>query len=119
MTCSSMRSDPLRAIFAFECPKKKLTVCRFYAILVHIARRASPPPPAHQTRAEAVVQRRYTCVTSPCRAAPAAVRAHPAAALWHAVDGVHIDASASVLRYLKLAISSMVAGRNDPLATCS
>ena len=31
--------------------------------------------------------------------------AFPATALWHEVDGVHVDQSASVLRYLKLATS--------------
>src|SRR5215510_14655651 len=45
MTCSSMRSNPLRVIVAFQCPKKKLTVGGFYAILVDIARRASLTAP--------------------------------------------------------------------------
>jgi hypothetical protein len=44
MTCSSIRSNPLRAIVAFQYPKKKLTVGGFYAILVDIARRASLKP---------------------------------------------------------------------------
>ena len=55
-------------------------------------------------------------MTSPCRAdrcvgrdvqtAPAAVRAHPAAPLWHAGDGGPIDQSTSVLRSLKLATNA-------------
>ena len=39
------------------------------------------------------------------QAALATIGTYPAAALWHAIDGVHVDQSAQVLWHLKLATS--------------
>src|SRR5712691_4954004 len=56
---------------------------------------------------------RYACVSrgplawKDVQAAVAAICTHAATALWHAVAGVHVDESASVLRYLTLATSEV------------
>src|SRR6266571_8490129 len=75
--------------------------------------RASPLPQAPTARPSTLVQRHHPCVAAARRAhlarrrdvhAPVApVGTSPAAALWHAGDGVYVDASTRGLRRLQRA----------------
>ena len=100
-----LRDDPERYIARLTVHKRP-RICQGWDEAHHPS--TPVPAPAHHARASAVVHRRHPGVTSPWRAAlgvgragqaaPAALCAYPAVALWHAVDGVHVDTSARVLR---------------------